>query len=122
MSTQAIQQTTEAAQEAAQETPLIIPTKARSALDSLKQFSLVQRYILTPAGFIRQRYVQSPLIVKVGLIGLGTMSAIPVGCFVGFMGMVTLGVLFVEGIALAVVEVSLFFVILFEQHLARFRS
>ncbi|KAF9123990.1 hypothetical protein BGW39_008546, partial [Mortierella sp. 14UC] len=103
-SMQAMQQKAETAKDAAQEAPLVMATKAQSALDSVKQWGVVQRYVVLPAGYLKQRYVQAPMSVKLGIIGFGAMSAIPLGCFAGFMGMVTLGLLIVGGIAFTIVE------------------
>ncbi|KAF9906621.1 hypothetical protein EC991_000422 [Linnemannia zychae] len=101
---QAMQQKADVVQGAAQDAPHVMATKAQSALDSIKQWSLIQRYVMSPAGYLKQRYIRAPRIVKIGLIGVGAMSAIPLACFAGFMAMVTLGLLIVGGIAFTIVE------------------
>ncbi|OAQ24174.1 hypothetical protein K457DRAFT_1880849 [Linnemannia elongata AG-77] len=65
---------------------------------------IVQRYVFPPAGYLKNRYVQAPTGVKIGVIGFGAMSAIPLGCFMGFMGLVTLGCFIVGGIGFTIVE------------------
>lgn len=95
----------EQAKEVAQEAPQIVASKAQSALESVKNMGIVQRYVLPPVGYLKQRYVQAPVTIKIGLIGFGAMSAIPLGCFLGFMSLVTLGCLIVGGIGFTIVEV-----------------
>ncbi|KAF9931665.1 hypothetical protein FBU30_009726 [Linnemannia zychae] len=79
-------------------------TKTQSALESAKQMGVIQRYVIRPSGYVKQRYTQAPMTIKVGLVGFGAMAAIPLGCFFGFMSLVTLGFLIIAGIAFAIVE------------------
>ncbi|KAK3828142.1 MAG: hypothetical protein J3Q66DRAFT_394448 [Benniella sp.] len=77
---------------------------AQSALSSMRQSSLVQRYVSVPSNWVVSKYQQSTAPVRFLLMGFGAMSAIPIGCFLGFMGVVTLGCLVVGGIAITIVE------------------
>ncbi|KAG9061925.1 hypothetical protein KI688_006642 [Linnemannia hyalina] len=104
MATTNIERKADQARDAAQEAPQIVASKAQSALESVKQMGIVQRYVLPPAGYLKNRYVHAPTGVKIGVIGFGAMSAIPLGCFMGFMGVVTLGCFIVGGIGLIAVE------------------
>lgn len=104
MATVNIDRKVDQARDAAQEAPQMVASKAQSALESVKQIGIVQRYVLLPAGYLKTRYVQAPTSVKIGVIGFGAMSAIPLGCFMGFMGLVTLGCLIVGGIGMTIVE------------------
>ncbi|KAF9280832.1 hypothetical protein BGZ88_011961 [Linnemannia elongata] len=92
------------ARDVAQEAPQIVTSKTQSTLEYVKQMDIVQRYVFPPAGYLKNRYVQAPTSVKIGVIGFGAMSAIPLGCFMGFMGLVTLGCLIVGGIGFTIVE------------------
>lgn len=78
---------------------------AQSALSSMRHSNLVQRYVNPPSAWVANKYQQSPAPVRFLLMGFGAMSAIPIGCFLGFMGVVTLGCLVVGGIAFTIVEV-----------------
>ncbi|KAF8938995.1 hypothetical protein BGZ47_008346 [Haplosporangium gracile] len=104
MATMNIGQKAEQAREVAQEAPQIMANKAQSVLESVKQMGIVQRYVLPPAGYLKSRYIRAPTNVKIGIIGFGAMSAIPLGCFLGFMALVTLGCLIIAGIGLTIVE------------------
>lgn len=88
----------------AQEVPQVFASKAQSVLESVKQMDVVQRYVFPPAGYLNNQYVQAPTSVKIGVIWFGAMSAIPLGCFKGFMGLVTLGCLIVGGVGFTIVE------------------
>ncbi|KAF9349433.1 hypothetical protein BGX34_001801 [Mortierella sp. NVP85] len=77
---------------------------AQSALSTMQRSSLVQRYVSQPSKWVANKYQQSPTPVRFLLMGFGAMSAIPIGCFLGFMGVVTLGCLVVGGIAFTIVE------------------
>ncbi|KAG0293085.1 hypothetical protein BGZ96_003357 [Linnemannia gamsii] len=92
------------ARDVAQEAPQIVASKAQSVLQSVKRMGIVQHYVLPPVGYLKQRYVQAPVTVKVGIIGFGAMSAIPLGCFLGFMSLVTVGCMIVGGIGFTIVE------------------
>ncbi|KAF9140373.1 hypothetical protein BG015_001691 [Linnemannia schmuckeri] len=104
MATMNIERKVDQARDVAQEAPQIMTSKAQSALESVKQMGIVQRYVLPPAGYLKSRYVQAPTSIKLGVIGFGAMSAIPLSCFLGFMVLVTLGCLIVGGIGLTIVE------------------
>ncbi|KAG0202718.1 hypothetical protein BGX33_009530 [Mortierella sp. NVP41] len=104
MATTNLDQRMERAKKATQEAPQIVASKAQSMMDSVKSMGVVQRYVIPPANYVKQRYVQAPTTVKIGIIGFGAMSAIPLGCFAGFMSLITLGCLIVGGIAFTIVE------------------
>ncbi|KAG0218456.1 hypothetical protein B0O80DRAFT_497008 [Mortierella sp. GBAus27b] len=71
---------------------------------AVRDSSLVRRYIHPPFAWTVNKYQQSPRPVRLLLMSFGVMSVVPVGCFLGFMGVVTLGCLIVGGIAFAIVE------------------
>ncbi|KAK3843599.1 MAG: hypothetical protein J3R72DRAFT_440376 [Linnemannia gamsii] len=56
--------------------------------------------------YARTKYQASGLLVKITIITFLALSAVPLACFAGFMGIVTLGCLIVGGIAFSVVEVT----------------
>ncbi|KAH7034042.1 hypothetical protein BKA57DRAFT_185927 [Linnemannia elongata] len=99
-----VERNVDQARDVAQEVPQVFASKAQSVLESVKQMDVVQRYVFPPAGYLKSRYVQAPTGVKIGVIGFGAMSAIPLGCFMGFMGLVTLGCLIVVGVGFTIVE------------------
>ncbi|KAH7034067.1 hypothetical protein BKA57DRAFT_476446, partial [Linnemannia elongata] len=99
-----VERNVDQARDVAQEVPQVFTSKAQSVLESVKQMDVVQRYVFPPAGYLKNRYVQAPTSVKIGVIGFGAMSAIPLGCFMGFMGLVTLGCLIVVGVGFTIVE------------------
>jgi hypothetical protein len=105
MATMNIERKATQARDVAQETPQVVASKAQSALESVKQMGIVQRYVLPPAGYLKNRYVHAPTSVKIGVIGFRAMSTISLGCFMEFMGLVTLGCLIVGGIGFTIVEV-----------------
>ncbi|KAH7034346.1 hypothetical protein BKA57DRAFT_442647 [Linnemannia elongata] len=105
MATMNIDRKIDQARDVAQEAPQIVTSKTQSTLEYVKQMGIVQRYILPPAGYLKNRYVRAPTSFKIGVIGFGAMSAIPLGCFMGFMGLVTLGCFIVGGIGFTIVEV-----------------
>ncbi|OAQ29194.1 hypothetical protein K457DRAFT_19601, partial [Linnemannia elongata AG-77] len=92
----------------AQEVPQVFGSKAQSALESVKQMDIVQRYVFPPAGYLKNRYVQAPTSVKIEVIGFGAMSTIPLGCFMGFMGLVTFGCLIVGGVGFIIGGFAMF--------------
>ncbi|KAG0046929.1 hypothetical protein BGZ89_005114 [Linnemannia elongata] len=104
MATMNIDRKIDQARDVAQEAPQIVTSKAQSTLEYVKQMGIVQRYVLPPAGYLKNRYVRAPTSFKIGVIGVGAMSAIPLGCFMGFMGLVTLGCFIVGGIGFTIVE------------------
>jgi len=105
MATTNIERQVDQARDATHETPQIVASKAQSALESVNQMGIVQHYVFPPAGYLKNLYVQAPTSVKIGVVGFGAMSAFPLGCFMGFMGFVTLGSFIVGGIGFTIVEV-----------------
>ncbi|KAF9936722.1 hypothetical protein BGZ65_002084 [Modicella reniformis] len=88
----------------AEDTSRQVGESTRAALSTVQRTSMVQRYIRPSYDWVVSKYQQSPTAVRLMLAGFGAMSAIPVGCFLAFMGVVTLGCLIVGGIAFAIVE------------------
>ncbi|KAG0366495.1 hypothetical protein BGZ54_005273, partial [Gamsiella multidivaricata] len=76
----------------------------KAALTTVQSSGFVQRYIMPSYQWSRQKYEQSPMLVRLMILGFIAMSAIPIGCFMGFMALVTLGCLIVGGIAFLIVE------------------
>jgi hypothetical protein len=105
MATMNIERKVDQARDVAQGASQIVTNKAQSALESVKQMSIVQRDVFPHTRYLKNRYVQALTSVKIGVIGFGAMSAIPLGCFMGFMGLVTLVCMIVGGIGFTVVEV-----------------
>ncbi|KAG9067521.1 hypothetical protein KI688_012304 [Linnemannia hyalina] len=95
MATTNIERQVDQARDATHEAPQIVASKAQSALESVNQMGIVQHYVFPPAGYLKNLYVQAPTSVKIGVVGFGVISAFPLGCFMGFMGFVTLGSLIV---------------------------
>ncbi|KAF9409593.1 hypothetical protein BGZ94_001901 [Podila epigama] len=65
---------------------------------------MMQSYIMPAARGTKSYYDRSPFVVRATILALVVLSAIPVACFLGFMGFVTAGCLVVGGIAFTIVE------------------
>ncbi|KAI7831310.1 hypothetical protein BC939DRAFT_226227 [Gamsiella multidivaricata] len=104
------------AHDALEDTSIKFQETTRDALQAVRQSGPIQRYLMPTVDYIRDKYRRSPTVVKIVLMTFAALSAIPLACFVGFMGVVTLGCLIVGGIAFTIVEVSNFS--LFSQHVA----
>jgi len=78
----------------------------KAALSSVQSSGLVQHYVKPAYAYLWGKYSQSPTLVRWLIFGFVAMSAIPIGCFLGFMSLVTIGCLIVGGIAFAIVEVA----------------
>ncbi|KAG0226355.1 hypothetical protein BGW42_003690 [Actinomortierella wolfii] len=76
----------------------------QGVVDRVGQSTFVQRMIVTPTRFVLQKYNESPLFVKLSLATFAVLSAVPVACFLGFMGVVAVGLLVVGGLSFAIVE------------------
>lgn len=97
------------ARDAMEGTSLKVQEKTKGAIESVKRSGFVQQYILPVIDSLKVKYRRSPTVVKLTVMTFILLSAIPLACFVGFMGIVTLGCLIVGGIAFAIVEVSLLY-------------
>ncbi|KAI1309131.1 hypothetical protein EDD11_004142 [Mortierella claussenii] len=91
-------------QSMAEDTQQKVTETTRSALTTVQSSGIVQRYVRPSYQYLKQRYDNSPLLVRLLVITFGAMSAIPMGCFTAFMSVVTLGCLIVGGIAFTIVE------------------
>jgi len=89
-----------------EDTSVKVTESTQAALDTVKRSGVVQNYAMPMVRYVRQKYDQSPMVIKVALVSFGALSAIPVTCFLGFMAMITLGCLIVGGIAFTIVEVK----------------
>ncbi|KAI8603368.1 hypothetical protein EDD21DRAFT_402906 [Dissophora ornata] len=76
----------------------------KAAFSSVQSSGLVQHYVKPAYTFLWGKYGQSPTLVRWLIFGFVAMSAIPIGCFLGFMSLVTVGCLIIGGIAFAIVE------------------
>ncbi|KAF9579521.1 hypothetical protein BGW38_004183 [Lunasporangiospora selenospora] len=88
--------------------PAVAAENAKSVVIKMKDSSPVQNYMLPAVRSGIQIYRQSSTSIKVGLLSFGAMGVIPLGCFIGFMAIVTLGCLIVAGIGIMVVEGGFF--------------
>jgi len=80
----------------------------RSSGAAVDKTGFFPKYIQTNFVRIRGLFDNSPYPVKVGLLIIGGMSAIPLGIFVSFMTMVTIGCFVLGSIAFSVVEVDIY--------------
>lgn len=84
--------------------------KTKSLYSKMTNNWLVASYVRPAGTKVRGLYDRCPVLVKVTLLTLVALSAIPLACFFGFMAMVTAGCLIVGGIAFTIVEVGLYLV------------
>lgn len=89
-----------------EDTTVQVQEKTRGALEAVKQSGPVQRYVMPTVDWFRDKFNRSPMMVRVTLITFGILGSVPLACFLGFMGVVTVGCLIIGGIAFAIVEVS----------------
>ncbi|KAF9291233.1 hypothetical protein BGZ68_004753 [Mortierella alpina] len=92
------------AHEIMEDTSIKVTESTQAALATVKQSGIVQNYVMPVMRYGRQKYDQSPVVLKVALVSFAALSAIPVTCFLGFMAMITLGCLIVGGLAFTIVE------------------
>ncbi|KAF9185030.1 hypothetical protein BGZ51_002972 [Haplosporangium sp. Z 767] len=78
--------------------------RTKSMLSTVQNWPLVRNYIAPSCNYICSMFYRSPLLVKLSALAFMSMSAIPVGCFLGFMSMVSLGCAIVGGFAFTIVE------------------
>ncbi|KAI8596354.1 hypothetical protein EDD21DRAFT_408436 [Dissophora ornata] len=76
----------------------------KEALESMKRLGFVQQYVLPTFDWLKDKLYRSSVVVRITILTFLALSAVPIGCFIGFMGVVTLGCLIVGGIAFAIVE------------------
>ncbi|ORZ28625.1 hypothetical protein BCR41DRAFT_391071 [Lobosporangium transversale] len=82
--------------------------KARSTLDTVRRSGIVQNYIMPTVNWVRQKYSSAPMLIRITLMSFFILSAVPLACFAGFMGVVTLGCLIVGGIAFTIGGFAMF--------------
>ncbi|KAG0334660.1 hypothetical protein BG004_000320, partial [Podila humilis] len=95
---------TERAQQAGNVALTTAQDKTRSLYSKLTNNWLVTSYIRPVTNTLVGWYDRSPFLVKITLLALAALSAVPVACFLGFMSLVTAGCLVVGGIAFTIVE------------------
>ncbi|KAF9126332.1 hypothetical protein BGW39_006698 [Mortierella sp. 14UC] len=92
------------AHEVMADTSLKVTETTRDAVATIQRSGPVQSYVIPAYNYVRTWYQNAGPLVKVTIITFLALSAIPLACFAGFMGVVTLGCLVVGGIAFAIVE------------------
>ncbi|OAQ31208.1 hypothetical protein K457DRAFT_17691 [Linnemannia elongata AG-77] len=83
---------------------LKVSETTRDTVSAVRRSGPVQNYIMPALNYTRQKYQSSGPLVKITLMTFAALSAIPMACFAGFMGVVTLGCLIVGGIGFTIVE------------------
>ncbi|KAF9136505.1 hypothetical protein BG015_003104, partial [Linnemannia schmuckeri] len=83
---------------------LKVSETTQNTVSAVRRSGPVQNYIVPAFNYTCQRYQASGPLVKITLMTFMALSAIPLACFTGFMGVVTLGCLIVGGIAFTIVE------------------
>ncbi|KAF9391070.1 hypothetical protein CPC16_004612 [Podila verticillata] len=78
--------------------------KTKSLYSKATNNWLVASYVRPAGTKVKGLYDRCPILIKVTLLALAALSAIPLACFFGFMAMVTAGCLIVGGIAFTIVE------------------
>lgn len=102
----AMSETAQSARGIVEGTSAQVQGRTRGALETVKQSWPVQGYIVPTFEWLRAKYNRSPMIIRITVATFGILGAIPLACFFGFMGVVTLGCLIVGGIGASIVEVS----------------
>lgn len=98
-----------AAHEMMEDASIKMSEKTGQAVETIKQWSLVQNYLVPAAQWTGRKYQQSPMAVRSALVSFAALSAIPLAIFLGFMGAITTGCLVLGGLAVTVVEVNMMF-------------
>ncbi|KAG0257939.1 hypothetical protein BG011_003670 [Mortierella polycephala] len=75
-----------------------------AAAATIKQSGVVQNYAMPAWSMAKRRYNQSPMVLKISVLSFAALSAVPIGCFMGFMGLITVGCMIVSGIVFTAVE------------------
>lgn len=86
-----------------------VSEKTGQAVETIKQWSLVQNYLVPAAQWTGRKYRKAPMAIRFALVSFAALSAIPLAIFLGFMGVVTAGCLVLGGLAVMVVEVNMIF-------------
>ncbi|KAF9911245.1 hypothetical protein EC991_004469 [Linnemannia zychae] len=86
------------------DTSLKVTETTRDAVSTIQRSGPVQNYVMPTYNYARIRYQNAGPLVKIIIMTFLALSAIPLACFTGFLGMVTLGCLVVGGIGFSVVE------------------
>ncbi|KAG0375879.1 hypothetical protein BGX24_008561 [Mortierella sp. AD032] len=86
------------------DTSLKVTETTRDAVSTIKRSGPVQNYVMPAFNYAHTKYQTSGPLVKITIMTFLALSAVPLACFAGFMGVVTLGCLIVGGIAFSVVE------------------
>ncbi|GJJ68710.1 hypothetical protein EMPS_01056 [Entomortierella parvispora] len=94
----------QATQEIAEDMGNKMTENTRQVVNTVRQLSIVQKYITPAFQYVQQKYRQCPAVLRFSLLTFAALSAVPVACFTGFMAMVTIGCLIVAGIAFTIVE------------------
>ncbi|KAG0335952.1 hypothetical protein BG000_007069 [Podila horticola] len=92
------------AQEMMEDTSIKMSEKTGQAVETIKQWGIVQHYLVPAAQWTGHKYQQAPMSIRIALLSFAALSAIPLACFLGFMGVVTSGCLVLGGLAVTVVE------------------
>ncbi|GJJ67698.1 hypothetical protein EMPS_00044 [Entomortierella parvispora] len=78
--------------------------QAQSALSAVKKNGVFQNYVQPALERVWDLLNRTPFLLKIALLGFFGLSAVPLGCFFGFMSIVTVGCFVLGGIAFSVVE------------------
>ncbi|KAF9092742.1 hypothetical protein BGX23_003957 [Mortierella sp. AD031] len=96
--------TAQSARDIMTDASLKVTETTRDTVSAVKRSGPVQNYILPAFNYLRTRYNNSSILVKITVMTFAVLSAVPLACFIAFMGVITLGCLIVGGIAFSVVE------------------
>ncbi|KAG0201242.1 hypothetical protein BGX28_005891 [Mortierella sp. GBA30] len=81
-----------------------VTNKTANILTRIQNSSLVQNYVMPRLRSLQHMYYQAHWTIKLFILSAALMGVIPLGCYVGFMGMVTIGCVIVAAIAFTIVE------------------
>lgn len=81
--------------------------KAMSSFRAVANTGFCKNVLLPFWNGVKSLYNRAPLLARVGILIVVGMSIIPVGCFAGFMTIITVGCFVLGAIAFSVVEVTL---------------
>ncbi|KAG0014498.1 hypothetical protein BGZ81_000423 [Podila clonocystis] len=104
MSTSSHSRPAASAQEMLEDTSIKMSEKTDQAVETVKQWGFVQHYVVPAAQWTGHKYQQAPMAIRSSLVSFIALSAIPLACFLGFMGVVTAACLLLGGLAVTVVE------------------
>lgn len=106
MSTSSRPRTAPSAKEMLEDASLKMSERTDQAVETIEQWGIVQHYLVPAAQWTRSKYKQAPMAIRSSLLSFAALSAIPLACFLAFMGVVTAGCLVLGGLAVMVVEVK----------------